>query len=561
MPIVWKLTFEEPLIKQIQSGQISNSKKMVDAIALFYDASIRQGLPNPPATAGGPLINGNILGFKKILGTYFKLETVKQQAIVVKIYSKVVKDILQNIKSISKEISKNRKQVKSIAREQLTINREIRRLRNTRTLEASRRIAELTSKNQKLLAEKINIISSITAKQEYITDVIRPKISELKDQLRDLIKKFAMPILQPSKLALIKSLPKLIKQNISEIKNKKKQYLDTIKSNVKKINEANQQFKKLRGSLTKEDSAKIKTSINSLIKSTNVSTLIKAGDMIAAVISKYPDSKINPELKNTCRSNINKIIQLKLEIVTIKQTAKETLKEKIKERKDDLIASIKPKIGPGLSKIQEMRVRTKELKSFISQYKQVVTRFNDSRKIVTKVKSEYSKIRKTPDNIKYIPNAGLAPILDAQQSGLGSKYLQINSTRAAKAFLIGAITSAISSNEQLNELKSKYKNNILEIRNKIISQRINPKELIFNSFLRMAVMSYWTGGTMSNVGLPTTVLNPGIVSLPVSMKASSNPANFVRSLSKTLQLHTLTVSGIHVIPGTPPVTLPWVGYK
>jgi hypothetical protein len=45
------------------------------------------------------------------------------------------------------------------------------------------------------------------------------------------------------------------------------------------------------------------------------------------------------------------------------------------------------------------------------------------------------------------------------------------------------------------------------------------------------------------------------------MKPSADPANFVRSLSRTLQLHTKTIAGTYTIPGTPPVVLPWVGYS
>ena len=51
MPIVWKAAFEEPLIKRIQSGQIGNSKQLVQAIVMQYDLCIKQGLAGPPGTA------------------------------------------------------------------------------------------------------------------------------------------------------------------------------------------------------------------------------------------------------------------------------------------------------------------------------------------------------------------------------------------------------------------------------------------------------------------------------------------------------------------------------
>lgn len=556
MPIVWKVTFEEPLIRLIQAGQISNSKRLVDAIALQYDLSIKQGLPNPPGTPAGPLVNGNILAFKKALNAFYKIEAVKQQALVVAIYVKTAKALLQTIKATYKEISKQRTQLRSITRQQAKNARELRRLRKIKNLDSARKMAKLNSDNSKLLILKVEILNFIESKKQYITDFIRPKIQALKDELRSLVKKILMPALQTSQLAVIKSIPKLIKTVIKDIKDKKKQYLDIIKKNIQTVNSTVVIFKKIRGSLNPSDSSRLKSAINSMVKSTNPSTLTKNADLINSILSKYGDDKIDPKVKSSCRSAVCKIISLKVEILTIKEQARDFLRAKLQERKDDIIKSLKPKPGP--SKILEARNRIKELKSTVFQYKSMVTRAAAARKTYSKVKTEYSKVRRLKDSDKFIPTPSVADVINKQFPGQGSRYLEIKSSREAKAFLYSLLIAAIASNEQIAELKNKYKSNILEIRNKIISQRANPREIVFNIFLRLAVLGYWTGGIMPNLGIVTF---PGTVTLPVSLKPTANPANFIQSLSRTLQLHTKTVAGTYTIPGTPPVVLPWVGYN
>jgi hypothetical protein len=558
MPIVWKVTFEEPLIRLIQSGQISNSKKLVDAIALQYDLSIRQGLPNPPGTPAGPLINGNILAFKKALNTFYKLEAIKQQALVIALYARTAKGILQTIKSTYQDIAVQRNQLRALSKQQATNIRKIKQLKRVKSLDSARQIAKISSENSKLTILRTQIVAFIQSKKDEIIEVIRPKIKALKDELKAFVKKILLPMLQTSQLKIIKSIPRVIKNAVTEIKDKKKQYLGVIKNNVQTVNNISKTFKALRGSLKKEDATKIKTAMNVLVKSSNISTLIKNGELINSTLSKYGDTAINPSLKASCRSGVIKIIKLKSEINTLKEEAKSSLVSKLQERKDDILKSFKPKFGPGQSRIQELRQRAKELKSFVTEYKNMAKRVSTTAKTYSKVKTEYSKVRKLKDSDKVVPNTAVSTALDTYSPGKGSKYLEIKSSKQAKAFLYSTLIELASSNQQLNELKSKYRDNISDIKNKILSQRLNPKELIFNSFLRLAVTGYWTGGVMPNLGIVTF---PGVVTLPVPLKATSNPANFIRGLSKTFQLHTKTVAGTYTIPGTPPVILPWVGYN
>lgn len=558
MPTVWKVTFEEPLIRLIQSGQISNSKQLVDAIALYYDISIRQGLPNPPGTPGGPLSNGNILVFKKFLNAFYKLESSKQKILVVAVFSKNIKTLLQAVKENVKEISKKRKELRELIREQSKNLKEISKLKRINTSFAKKKLIELSLKNVKLLKLRNEILQFIQDKKEIITEFIKPKIASLKAQLRDIITKLAIPSLQASKLKLLKSIPRLVKTIIKEIKEKKKFYLDLIKTNIKKVNELSKVFKKIKSAVSKENIAKLKKSINSLIKSISIASAVKAGTVLVALISNLPESKIGSEVLAACRSAVNKILNIKIEILNLKEQAKEFLLTKIQERRADLLNAFKPK---NISRVLELRERVKELRRFISELKSLLPRLREAKKIVSSIRSELSKLRKFKDVNKLIPNKQLASLLNKLLPGQGSKYLQITTVQAAKAFLAGVLIAYISSNEQLLELRTKFKENIQSIRDKILSQRFNPREIIFNSFLRLAITGYWTGGVMVNPATPTVVLSPGVVSLQASLKPTANPANFIRSLSKVFQAHTLTVGGTFTVPGTPPVVSPWVGYK
>jgi hypothetical protein len=558
MPIVWKATFEEPLIRLIQSGQISNSKRLVDAIALQYDLSIRQGLPNPPGTPAGPLINGNIIAFKRALNTFYKLEAIKQQAMVIAMYAATAKGLLQTIKETTKNLQVKRKELRTVVREQSKNAKELRKLSRINTIESARKVAEINSKNSKLTIVKVDILNFIQEKKEFIANTIRPKITALKDELKALVKKLLIPALQTSQLAVIKSIPKLIKNVVKEIRDKKKQYVDKVKNNIQTVNSTARVFKKMKGSLSKEDSSKMKTAINTLVKSSSPSALSKSADAINSILSKYGDDKIDPKVKSSARSAVTKLLIVKTEISTVKQEAKEFLVSKLQERKDDILKSLKPKFGPGPSKIQELRTRTKELKSFIFEYKMMVKRASEAKKVYSQVRGEYSKTRKLKDADSYVPNPKVASTLDRQLPGQGAKYLEIKKSRDAKAFLYVTLIAVLASNQQIAELKNKYKDNIKQIKDKILSQKINPREIVFNSFLKLAVTLYWTGGVMPNLGIVTA---PGVVSLPVPLKPTSNPANFIKGLSRTLQLHTKTVAGTYTIPGTPPVILPWVGYN
>jgi len=71
------------------------------------------------------------------------------------------------------------------------------------------------------------------------------------------------------------------------------------------------------------------------------------------------------------------------------------------------------------------------------------------------------------------------------------------------------------------------------------------------------LLGYWAGAATPNAGV---VVFPGIVSLPVSMKPSANPDDFVKSLSRTFQAHIKTVAGTWTSPALG-ATFPWVGYS
>ena len=105
MPIVWKTSFEEPLLRQMQSGTLGNSALLVNAIVTLYDLSIKQGFPNPPGTPAGPVVAGNRAALQAALTAFFLTEAIQAQAGVIKLYAGIITGVITTVKTTSKEIS------------------------------------------------------------------------------------------------------------------------------------------------------------------------------------------------------------------------------------------------------------------------------------------------------------------------------------------------------------------------------------------------------------------------------------------------------------------------
>lgn len=556
MPIVWKTSFEEPLLRQMQSGTLGNSALLVNAIVTLYDLSIKQGFPNPPGTPAGPVVAGNRAALQAALTAFFLTEAIQAQAGVIKLYAGIITGIITTVKTTSKEISTATKQVNTAVRNQAKTALKIKQLSKLKTVDAKKQIATLKLQNAKDLTIIKDAKNLVNSKKQYLINQVRPQIKIIIDLLKKLIIKLYAPYLQDTLIKSIIALPKLIKDTFTDLKNKKKEFIDDIKKNVTKVKSSAETLKRAQRMVSKEDAATLKGTIVSFIKTTNASEMVKKGNQITGIVDKYPNDKIPAELKAKIRSSVTSVIQAKSQIVTKKQFAKEFLKEKLKERKDALIGAFKPKMGPGLSKAAQMKADALEIKQTVQNYKNLVKEASVVTTLLVQIKQEIN-ILKRPNLKQYKPNAKLASALDKYKPGLGAKYLEVKNPKQAKTFIYTNTALLNAKKIEFTNKKEAAKGYIKSVKDKILKKKFNIKEIKFNIFLRIGLLGYWAGAATPNAGV---VVFPGIVSLPVSMKPSANPDDFVKSLSKTFQAHIKTVAGTWTSPALG-ATFPWVGYS
>jgi hypothetical protein len=386
---------------------------------------------------------------------------------------------------------------------------------------------------------------------------VRPQIKKIIDLLKKLVIKILAPPLQDTVLKSIVALPKLIKDNVTDLKNKKKEFLDEIKNNVTKVRTGAESLKAVQKMVSKEDAALLKGNIVSFIKTSDAGQMVKKGKQITNIVDKYPNTKIPIATKDSVRKAITTTIQAKTQIISKKEYAREFLLQKLKERKDSLLGAFKPKIGPGPSAAKEAKNDALELKQTVQNYKNIIKESSQVASLLIQIKQEI-KVVNNPALKEYKPNIKLASALDKYTPGLGTKYSSIKNPREARTFIYSNTALLNSKKEESLNKKEVAKGYVNAVKKKILDKKVNIKEIKFNIFLRIGVLGYFAGAITPNLGIVTF---PGTLTLPVSMKPSADPANFVRSLSRTLQLHTKTIAGTYTIPGTPPVVLPWVGYS
>lgn len=564
MPIVWKAAFEEPLIKRIQSGQIGNSKQLVQAIVIQYDLCIKQGLAGPPGSAAGPFIAGKPMLLQQALLNFYRIEATKQKVQTALLYAAQIKDILSRIKEITTEIKQIRSEVTKSISDQTKILRQISRLSNEKTLENKRKIVELKIKANNLKAKQLDELARLQAKKDEILQAAKPKIGDIKRQLKGLLIRITIPPAQDTKIKSLAALPKQIKDLIVNLKDKKKSITDEIKTSVKSINTSSKSFKSIKAGLTPADASIIKSKLNTAIKSTNINTTVESFKIIMGIVNKYPDDKISLAAKNNCRNAINKIIESKITIQNKKQEIKDSILPKLKEYKTQLLETFKPNFAPGPSKLQESLQDRKQIKNILDQLKSASREYNSNLRAVAQTKKEYSRIltaiRKKRTN--YFTNEGLVSILNNKTLNLGDKYKTIKSTKEAKVFMTVLLIDLLAQNKILSEKRDLIKNKYLkEYKELLIKKKLNPKEILFNQFLRIGLLGYWTGGVWG-VGAIANVVFPGTVTLPVTFKSTANQAAFIQSLSRTFQAHLKTVTGLITFPTAPsPTVLPWSTYS
>lgn len=562
MPIVWKVAFEEPLIKQIQAGTIGNSKQLVRAIVTQYDLCIKQGLAGGPAVAAGPFIAGKPFLLEKSLSNFYKIKAAKDKVLLAVIYLKLLKDIYSRIKDTSKNISLIRTQLSENISKQKQLRSQMQQLAKRKDVNSKRQLANLKTKSNGLKATQLELTSKLDVLKTEVKEVINPKIQAVKSQLRDSTKKILFPQLQDTKLKTFKKLPKRIKELISEFRNKQREIQGEIKKNISIINSASKTLKGLNGALTPEQAATVKNSINTIIKSTSIQSSIQASKKITSIIDSQPNDKISPETKNKCRNSISKIIEVKSDIQNKKEELKTELLSKLAERRKQLIGTFKPNFTPGPTKIQEILKDRKQLKNIVNDVRTATKQLTQSAKILNSSKQEYSKITASlsAGKTKYTSNIGLAESLNKTKPGMGDRYKEVKTVKEAKTFILVLLVQLVAENKFLNEKLIKIKTQYFrDYKNLILKKKFNPEERVFNIFLRIGLLAYWSGGVWG-IGTVANVIFPGTITLPVQMKSTANPANFIRSLSKTFQLHLKTVNGIITFPGTPPVVSPWATY-
>lgn len=560
MSILWKTAFEDPLLKAIQSGHVGNSAQLVDTIVQLYDTAIKQGLINVVGAPPGPVI-GNPITLKTSLDLFYKTESAANQTKMVKMYVTFIAGIYVSIKAINTEINAILKNKQLISTQLVQNTRKISQLQSQNTQDSKKEAFKLRTDSAKLYAKQAELTAALQVKKSELTEVIKPRIQDVKNQLSDTAKEMAIPALQTSPLAVIKGIPKFLKANIKDASNKNKQVVNGIKDATKQIRFYSSTLKTLPKMLSSADAIIVNSAITSMVSSVNVETVKKNASAINSIVAKYPNSKISPDVRNSIRNSTNSIIQYKDMINVSKTVTVALILESLKQKNIDILNTFKPKFGPGVSKIEEKRKDSKELKITIDSYKKSVRELTAILLLLVAVKKELSKLDSTALKT-YVPNKGLVSSLNSKNAGLGDKYASINDSKQAKLFIVGILGSLEGEKAIAGLKKDVLKQNVTAIKNKILFKKTNPKEVKFNALLRKGIIGYWTGATVPSVSPNIAVVtNPGMMPLKVEMKPTANPANFVQSLSQALQAHLKTVSGTYTIPGSPPVVLPWVGYS
>jgi len=563
MPIIWKLQFEEPLIRQLQSGTIGNSKQLVRAIVLQYDLCIKQGLAAPPATPAGPFISGKPFALQRALSTFFKLKSVKDKALLVTIYAGLLKSIYSKIRENSREAVEIKKQLASSLSEQRRIQSKLNGLSSSTDIVDKKQVKQLQTQLNSTKLVRVQGLAKLNGLKSDLRSNITPKLGEVRKQLQSLLVRVSYPPLQDTTIKSYKTLPKKLKDLVKDLKDKKTELQTDIRDNFNKINEAGKTVRQVSNNIAGPEAAAVKSNINKVIKSTNLNESTKASNKIMGILDSYPENKIPTELKNNCRDSLNKILESKSIIESKKSEIKEILSVKLKERRDDLIKSFKPKFVPGPTKIQELLEDRKQLKNVVKEVRDTVNQYKETIKVSQIVKTEYKKTSRLLASraTTYVPNTELVSTLNSKFNGAGDKYKNIKTPKEAKVFMLVLLVQILGDigilKAKILKVKTEY---VKEYKDLLLRKKFNIEERVFNALLKIGLVGYWSGGVWG-IGTIANVVFPGTAPLPVQLRSSANPANFIRSLSKAFQAHLKTVTGIYTIPGSPPVVLPWATYS
>lgn len=227
MPILWKASFEQPLINMINSGQISNSSAMVDAITTFYDASIKQGLGN--GTPG--FVQGNIAGFKAALTAFFTAQAAKQNASTTTTYLALIKSINAKGNELKNEIATNQKLLAANKNEQAKLNAKINKLSQSKDIVDKRQIASTKSELALAQRKQAEYIASINSATNKLATVVKAPINDIQKQLQKVSAETLNPASQPPAKP---SVPKPYESKAQQAQ-KDKQKITSIYSDAKEL--------------------------------------------------------------------------------------------------------------------------------------------------------------------------------------------------------------------------------------------------------------------------------------------------------------------------------------
>ena len=561
MPINWKSQFETPLINLIHLNQVENSDQLVNKIAQFYDLAIKTGAPMAPGTPAGPLISGNIQGFKSSLKLYYKLQKVATVKTETGKYLQRISKLVELGKEIKLEISNINNELKSTKADKLSILNSVVKIKNSDSIElllASMPEGHTKERIRKLGIKEVELKNKIINLENKLKRVVTDKINDLKKEIANFVKKLRPGgnegSIKKRKFKGISDAKKITRQSLSSIKLIQAEIKDTalqINTISNSINSVN--------NITPADFNLILGITKQIITASYDKTL----ELITAVLvilGGYPDYIVSSNTKSKIRKDLAKIAEFKLKIQTKESEITSKYKNKIKKKINDIAKSLISSKNKKTNRIKEKINDSKRIQNIIKELntikKDAVFVINFI-KVIKLIKSDIEKQQyKSGIHSTILLSEGTLSFIHKNDPVLYSKV--------SKNTTIIHIKSFIHDKEQelngfLNKLKAREKK-LLSFKDKVAQsikdKLVNKQAIIFGIFVKLAIIRYWTGALCVNLGVVTF---PGVVvTAPLRMIESEGPADTISQLSKVFQAHTKTVVGTYTTPAG--VTVPWTGY-
>lgn len=560
MPISWKASFEDPLAAAIQSGAVGNSSQLVDMIVQLYDVTIKTGLIGVKGAPPGPIL-GNPLALKSQLTSFYTSTASINQVKAAKTYAAAVAAILVKSKAIYAKINVLLRLKTATISSITSMSVLLSKLEATNTTESKVQAASVRTELSKLQATKLSLIAEIEANKSIIVNDIRPAAAALKSTAASTVKAIAIPALQSTAILSKSKIPQMVKAIKSDIAAKRKKQLVLIKESIKQTRNQVNSIKSIISLLPTSDRVIASAAIATALSSMDMTVVTNKLSTVVNLVAKQGPEIIALQQQNTIRSAAAAIVGYKQTILASRALLTGSLAAIATVRAKEIIETFTPKLVSGTSVITDKKADAKELKLAISEYRQSIKQAVATALLVRQLYLEMGKLNALSIS-QYIPNSNLASLLSKDFAEWASIYKTIDTKEAAIVFLTSALTFASAKKKMQFDSMGVLKSNISGIKSKIASKKINIESIKFNNALRLGLIGYWANAPVPTVAPNTAVvLNPGQLIKRVNMLPSSNPNDFIVDLSQAMQAHLSTVSGQYIIPGSPPVVIPWVGYN